>query len=216
MPTQTPTQFPTRQATVPATTELLERCGMMTRVTVEANISTVTSLLQDYSGELAVRLTAKQKATLEANLVVNGNTAFFLDGQGSIIQLGKYQFVVQEGARLCLFNVVLTDGVNGALVAGRAALTAADVGKMLTIEGGVLEVQGRPREVSWGKKVHKDCAGRIHSVVEIPEGEVLLKNGQELKNPVVPSAGSNTTINMGWVVVTGMQVCQCNAQTHVS
>ena len=83
VPTARPTQFPTRQFAVPSTSELLKQCGMAARVTVEATLSAVASRLHNLNGELALHLTAGESLTLEADLVVRSDTAFFLDGRRS-------------------------------------------------------------------------------------------------------------------------------------
>ena len=121
VPSALPTQFPTRQVDVPTTAELFEQCGMTASVTVEAKLSSVARLLQDHSGKLAVHLAAEQSViSLEADLVINSDTTLFLDGRGITVDLGMYRFVLQDTAKLCLFNIFMTDGLHGAIAVGSA------------------------------------------------------------------------------------------------
>ena len=100
---------------MPPTAELLKKCGVAATATVEANLSSVSSMLQVCRGELAVHLA---EGGMEGNVIVKSGTSLFLDGQGRTIKLERYRFIVQEGARLCLFNIALTDGLEGAITVG--------------------------------------------------------------------------------------------------
>ena len=81
---------------------------MTTQVLLEANLSSIASCLRE--GEVAVRLGGLQTVMSES-LVIKRGTFLFIDGRGSQIQLSNdAQFVVEDGGRLCLFNLALEGG----------------------------------------------------------------------------------------------------------
>ena len=63
------------------------------------------------------------------------------------------------------------------------SFSIADVGLMLAIEGNKVEVDGRPRSVSWGEAEHSNCTGQIATVDESVNGKITLTNGKAFQNP---------------------------------
>ena len=61
----------------------------------------------------------------------------------------------------------------------KAAFSPADVGKMVTIQGDHVKVDGQKRFVEWSQAAHSDCSGEIESV----DGKVRLESGEEFENP---------------------------------
>ena len=61
-------------------------------------------------GLLAVRLAADSNVSeLKTDIVVH-NANMFLDGRGRTIEMQTFQFYVEGGAALCLYNLHLVDG----------------------------------------------------------------------------------------------------------
>ena len=65
------------------------------------------------------------------------------------------------------------------------ALSDADVGRTVTIEGDWLAVDGEARAVMWGDAAHQDCRGKILQVEPRLKGDVLLESGLVFENPGV-------------------------------
>ena len=66
---------------------------------------------------------------------------------------------------------------------GGTAFSTADIGKIVSIQGSRVQVDGQKRSVVWGPAVHSDCTGKIDSVDEKMLGDVRLDSGIEFENP---------------------------------
>ena len=79
-------------------------------------------------------------------------------------------------------DVGLAETMTKCRTEGQPAFTGADVGKMVSIRDGVVEVQGKLREVTSGVSALMDVEGQIKRVEERPMGKVQLENGLEFEN----------------------------------
>ena len=60
------------------------------------------------SSEAVMRL--KMDGDLTQDIIIQTGTTVFFDGQGHTIKTGKHQIWVQDGAKLCMYNIRLVDG----------------------------------------------------------------------------------------------------------
>ena len=89
----------------------------------------------------------------------------------------------------------------------KAAFSNADVGKIVTIQGNQVTVDGKTRLVDWKQAAHSDCNGKIESVDENVLGAVWLTSGQGFPNP---GETVHEFHDRGTYVV-----CACHASVHV-
>ena len=79
-------------------------------------------------------------------------------------------------------DVGLAETMTKCRTEGQPAFTVADFGKMVSIRGGVVKVQGKLREVTSGVSALMDVEGQIKRVEERPMGKVQLEDGLEFEN----------------------------------
>ena len=64
-----------------------------------------------------------------------------------------------------------------------AAFSKDDIGKVVSIRGDKVKVDGRERLVLWDYTEHHDCEGKILSVEEKLKGAIQVENGIVFENP---------------------------------
>lgn len=87
--------------------------------------SLVSQLVQE--GTIALKLVPRSGVTdLTEDIVVKAGSVVFLDGQGRTLKTGAYQFRVEAGAKLCLYNLILVDGTKSAVHIANSTAPRAD------------------------------------------------------------------------------------------
>ena len=156
---------------------------------------------------IAIFLSESDGQNLTQQFVVSPGALVMIDGGGATIRwqsLSKRAFYVSGGACLCLVSTVLDGQKNGSAfyAAGLsrlrlhnvtvhsawanpvslAAFSKADEGKMVSITGDKVLIDGTVRYPYWGDAKHGNMQGTIISVDEKYKGKVELQDGQAFEN----------------------------------
>ena len=86
----------------------------------ELDISLLAVKIRGVQHDVAIRLAlASSTASLQSDIVIKAGTSVFLDGQDGTLRTGKFSFIVEDGARLCLYRLNLINGVKNAILVGK-------------------------------------------------------------------------------------------------
>ena len=90
------------------------------------DISLLGRQLRDAQHAVAFRL-APVLADLQSDIVVPAGISVFLDGGGATVKTLRFQFRVENGARLCMYNLSLVEGTKSAIQVGRTYIHISPV-----------------------------------------------------------------------------------------
>ena len=121
------------------------------------DISLLGRQLRDAQHDVAFRL-APVLADLQSDIVIPAGISVFLDGGGATVKTLGFQFRVENGARLCMYNLSLVEGTKSAIQVGRSYIDMAwvSISKMKTsADGAALIISGNATVTIF--KVHTFC-----------------------------------------------------------
>ena len=81
------------------------------------DIALLARQLRDVQHDVAFRL-APVLADLQSDIVIPAGISVFLDGSGATVKTLEFQFRVENGARLCMYNLNFIDGTKSAIRVG--------------------------------------------------------------------------------------------------
>ena len=100
----------------PPTNDLQKRCNLTGEVEL-VDISLLARQIRDAQHDVAFRL-APVLADLQSDIVIPAGISVFLDGGGATVKTLGFQFRVENGARLCMYNLSLVEGTKSAIQVG--------------------------------------------------------------------------------------------------
>ena len=109
----------------PPINDLQKRCNLTGEVKL-VDISLLARQLRDVQRDVAFRL-APVLADLQSDIVIPAGISVFLDGGGATVKTLGFQFRVEDGARLCMYNMSLVEGTESAIQVGRSVANISPV-----------------------------------------------------------------------------------------